>query len=378
MNRNIGIITMYYNSVNYGGLLQAYALCKALDKKEGVHSRQIQYNDRKLKYRIAGFVRNCQYKIKNAKLYGTYGLSFYRNNKKRKKKILKFAAEYIPHTKEIFTRKNIYKTNEIFDSFVCGSDQVWCSRDGRYYLDFANKDKYAYAGSSGKSSYNQQETEVFCKHLSDFKAVSAREKDLSEFLSDLLEKDVPCVLDPTLLLDKTDWDQVCSSRIIPEDYVFCYFLGNDTEHRKLAEKYAKDNNLKLVTLPHLQQKLTKCDIKFGQYQLYEIDPGDFISLIRYAKCVLTDSFHASVFSCIYEKKFFVFERKGHKGMSSRIHTLVDLFGCHNHFCNDEERLSSDYLNRTEPCYDKTGYENARLQSMKFIEDRILRESFDEK
>ena len=84
MDKKIGIVTMYYNSVNYGGLLQAYALCKVLNKYEGVYAKQIQYNNRRFKYKVIGFVRDCQYKLKNAKLYLKQGVSFSINNKKRK------------------------------------------------------------------------------------------------------------------------------------------------------------------------------------------------------------------------------------------------------------------------------------------------------
>ncbi|MBE7056237.1 MAG: polysaccharide pyruvyl transferase family protein [Ruminococcaceae bacterium] len=379
MEKKVGILTMYYNSVNYGGLLQAYALCKALNCTGIVKSEQIQYSDKRFKYKLIGYVRSCQYKLKNAKLYFKYGLAFSNKNKKRKKKIFEFATKYIPHTKKVFNKKSITMTNELFESFICGSDQVWCSRDGRYYLDFVQaKNKYAYACSTGKMTYNQHEKELFERHLQDFQAISVREKDLSSYLTDILNKEVECVLDPTLLLEKEQWDTVCAERIIKENYVFCYFLGSDVNHRKLATEYAKNKGLKLVTLPHLQQKINKSDIGFGDYQLFEIDPKDFISLIKNAECVLTDSFHASVFSCIYEKKFFVFERTDHKGMSSRISTLVDLFGCYNQFCDDNEKLSFDYMASTEICYNKEKYKKAHEESMLFIKKQILGECIDEK
>ena len=371
MFKRAGIVTMYFNSVNYGGLLQAYALCKVINKY--LPCEQIQYDNKRFKHRVINCVRSLQYVITHIKSYIRYGLSFQRNNLKRRKKVLLFAKNYIPHSTQIYSRDNVEKTNQIYDLFVCGSDQVWCSRDKVYYLDFVKShQKYAYACSTGKEDYTKEENALFKEMLNDFEGLSVRELQLSEHLSKLLGKNIDCVIDPTLLLSRSDWDSVCSKKIIEEDYLFCYFLGDDIEHRRLAKEYAEYKGMKIVTLPHLQQKINCSDIDFGDYQLYEVDPLDFVSLVKHANCVMTDSFHASVFSCIYEKQFFVYERSEYKGMSSRIGTLIELFGCRGVFCNEERMRKLSYLKSYKVDYDRKQFKELYDKSLSYIENQIVR------
>ena len=88
----------------------------------------------------------------------------------------------------------------------------------------------------------------------------------------------------------------------------------------------------------------KCDEKFGDVKLYDVSPGEFVSLIKYSDCVFTDSFHACVFSNIYEKNFFVFPRSGADKMSNRITSLISLFHNQERFCDSSEKQSMEYIN----------------------------------
>ena len=78
------------------------------------------------------------------------------------------------------------------------------------------------------------------------------------------------------------------------------------------------------------------DLRFGDLQLYEISPSDFISLIKYSLAVFTDSFHACVFSQIYKKQYYVFSRKGKKEMSNRLETFTQIFHSDHHYFSDEK------------------------------------------
>ena len=101
------------------------------------------------------------------------------------------------------------------------------------------------------------------------------------------------------------------------------------EDRKCIERFAKSQNLKIITIPYLQNSYRSCDRKFGDIQLSDVSPDFLISLIRDAQYVFTDSFHGSVFSIIYHKSFFTFKRFDDKvkiSMNSRIYSLFELFG----------------------------------------------------
>jgi len=153
---------------------------------------------------------------------------------------------------------------------------------------------------------------------------------------------VEWVLDPTLLLSASDWDEICSPRQIDEPYMFCYFLGDNKRNRRVAESVAKRKGLKIVTLPHLVG-YNFADKKFGDIQLWDVGPKEFISLIKYADFVLTDSFHGSVFSNIYRRPFAAFEREGAKGMGGRLKSLTDLTDTQDRFLTTPEMANAEYI-----------------------------------
>ena len=214
---------------------------------------------------------------------------------------------------------------------------------------------------------------IFKNSLSDFKAVSVREKSAEDLIKDLSPVPVQTVLDPTLLLQKEDWDEICSERIVNEDYVFCYFLGENKRSRRLAAEFAKKNGLKLVTIPHAGGWIKLADRKFGDEKLFDATPNDFLSLIKHAKYVFTDSFHAVVFSYIYQKQYFIFNRDKARSMSSRITDITELFNTQERFCFNKTRESMQYIETLEPIdYTKPNptFEELRQRSMDFLKDNL--------
>lgn len=344
--KNIGIITHYYNSKNYGGILQAYALCRFINTMK-YNAKQISYSYIKIGKRNFSIKFICKHPQNILrKIY--YKLNIKRFNS-RYNKLNSFNNMSIPHTDNVYTECSLYKLNEIFDCFITGSDQVWHPNVANvgFLLSFTEKSKIAYAASFAVSQLSNIFCEKISKSLSDYKAISVREKDAVDLLQPLTDKKVEWVLDPTLLLDKSDWDEICPERRIEKKYLFCYFLGADKRIRKLAKQYAKKHKLKIVTLPHLCG-IAKSDIGFGDYKLYDVAPNDFISLIKYADCVFTDSFHACVFSGIYNKNFYVFNRLGSESMATRLYSLCELFECQDHFCDTDDKFNMDYIKNLQP------------------------------
>ena len=152
------------------------------------------------------------------------------------------------------------------------------------------------------------------------------------------------MVDPTLLLTDEEWDEVVSGKLVDDNYLFCYFLGNDIRLRKLAKKYAKVNKLKIVSIPFANEIFNNVDFNFADIRFYDAGPSEFLSLIKYADCIFTVSFHATVFLLIYKREFFVFNRIEHIGMSSRLYSLAKMFECEERFCDSNKKFSMQYLN----------------------------------
>ena len=135
----------------------------------------------------------------------------------------------------------------------------------------------AYAASTGKISLNSKQQNKLKIALNHTKFVSLREKESIPSLQKLTNKQIKYVLDPTMLLTRDEWNKICSKRIVNEDYLFCYFLGDNENLRKVAKEFADLKGLKIVTLPYLNSRYRYVDENFGDYSLYEVSPQDFLS-----------------------------------------------------------------------------------------------------
>jgi len=349
--KKIAVTTLYNKSINYGGNLQAYAVVKTLEHV-GVESEQIclsvtvYQNNKTLLKKIFNNPKRAFEKLFN---YFSIKKEELKTNVlvKRSKAFYNFNQEVIPHSKKVYNNENIKSCIKDYDAFITGSDQVWNMAwyNPAYFLDFvpSDKPKISYAASIARDSLTDEQKEIFKKHLKDFKAISVREPSAKELIKDLSPVEPEVVLDPTLLLSREEWDEVCSERKIDRDYLFCYFLGENKKERKIAKEFAKKRNLKLVTIPHAAGGINLVDRKFGDEKIYDASPQDFISLIKNAKYVFTDSFHAVVFSNIYQKQYFVFNRNKSGQMSSRITDITKLFNQTERFCAGKDKENLTYV-----------------------------------
>lgn len=374
-----GIVTMYYDSSNYGGNLQAYALCKYLNDS-GFPAEQVCYSIARPKLFSAGFFRLSpirQMKTVARKLlqekkvlryWATGRILEYGSVVRRDRNVRAFGRTNVPHSAHVWYPYDYQGMQEDYDVFIAGSDQVWNLQWGdhpAYFLKGIPKAKISYAASLGKSDLTDADRRKYRDCLSDYAAVSVREEDAVGLLKDISPVPVEWTLDPTLLLPREDWNAVCAKRMIPEKYMFCYFLGADLKMRKVAQAYARERGLKLVNMPFLlkssllDREYRAFECRFGEKRLYSVTPGQFLSLIRYADCVCTDSFHAMVFSGIYEREYFVF---GRGQMNARIETLSRLYETEERFLNAPERQTLEYMRALSPIdYSKERKELARMQ-----------------
>ncbi|MBE6618916.1 MAG: polysaccharide pyruvyl transferase family protein [Ruminococcaceae bacterium] len=378
----IGITTHYYKSLNYGGNLQAYALCKVL-KDMGHECEQMCYTDSgteqdgttktsgagKLR-RYISLIKPWLYMQKSKRLAKKYDIV-----KRRRVAFANFNENMIPHSAEIYTPNTLNKANEIYDAFITGSDQIWNLRGKNdfYFLKFANgRPKISYAASIAKEDLSPEQKLFFNDALSDFKTVSVRESSAVSLLKDT-HKNIVQTLDPTLLLSREEWDEVAEEIKPFEKYVFCYFLGVNKKSYKLARKFASKHGLKLVNIPIAGGRLRLDDTKYGDARLFDTSPEQFISLIKNAEYVFTDSFHAVVFANIYQKQYFVFNRNPEGAMSSRITDITTLFDQNERFCAGKERENINYIESLSPIdYSKPSprFEKMKAFSMEFLKSSL--------
>ena len=356
----IGILTHYYKSPNYGGNLQAYALAYFL-RDLGFEAEQICYDIFFKRERKGSFLKRSFKKFSKIPAYVLHFLVRKILLKKRmdivkdaiNRRILaisNFNQNIIYHSNETYGYKNIGEANNQYDVFITGSDQVWHPNNycPAYLLTFAdsNKKKISYAASIAKSNLNKEEISRLTSSIADYTAVSVREEDSAELLRQNCKKNICSVVDPVFLLSEMQWRDVAKPYPIEAPYLLTYFLGDNCSSRMLAQQFAKEHNLKLITLPYLNGSYRKCDWNFGDKQIYDAGPEHFISLIKNAEYVFTDSFHATAFSVLFGSKFSVFPRKNKKKleMSNRIISFLQLCHCPERYCNTAEKMNISYIN----------------------------------
>lgn len=382
--KKIGIITLYYNNYNYGGLLQSFALCEFL-RKQGNNAYQIAFNKtgkytvkkNKIKRLLElieelsfwGAINKIVIKIKLKVISKTVSDSkkvLIKKNLKKRELILAKFMDQIPHT-VVVDEDTISNLNDVFDFFITGSDQVWkpgvyCDE---YFLKFTSKKKVAYAASIGRSKLVKRDKDYIINSVKEMDAVSVREKEAC----DLLEREnvnAKLVVDPTLLLTRDDWEKFSEKYDISGKYLFCYFLGTSKKHRDLATRYARNHNLKIVTLPYLSGIVNNVDDKFGDYKLFDVSPKNFVYLIKNAEYIFTDSFHTTVFSGIFNKRFIVFDREEEKTMNGRIVNLLKLYGASNRFVTNIDNI--DDLSLYCNVYENEEFIKLRNESINYLKD----------
>ena len=338
-NKKIGM-AINYDYPDYGGMLQAYASYRKIRDlgydPEAINIKAISgdIRNKKIKYfaknifDISIVKEKSQIVIKKIKTKLNKNLNY--NLSKRYQAFDDFYKSHFNISKEYKSWKELSECCKQYSSVVVGSDQLWLPSNiaGDYYtLTFVpdNVNKIAYATSFGVSEIPKRQKEQTRTFLSRINYLSAREESGQKIIKEYTGIDVPLVCDPALLLTSEEWDEdVSPDRIIEDRYIFCYFMGNNSWQRDFVKKIKNKTGYKIVALLHLDQYI-KSDEKYVDSAPYNVSPGDFINLVKNAEMICTDSFHGTVFSLIYGKKFFTFLRFSDKATlstNSRINTLL--------------------------------------------------------
>ena len=333
--KKIDVITIHRNC-NYGSVLQTYATQRILEEL-GFQTEIIDYYREQDK--IAGQLKRL--KAKSAKLsnrFFLYGAQVIMLPSYIKKKVVfdRFINDRI-HV----TRKKYYSNEELrFDklnahAFCTGSDQIWNSlwNEGiipAYYLDFASEDsiRFSYATSIGKQSIDDEEAETIAPMIRKYAYISVREKASVETLHRLGFKGARQVLDPTLYISEKEWSQIASEKYKNKKYIVTYNLHRDKRLDEYAQRLAKEKHLPIINISYNWHDVIRKG-KLAWCPTVE----EYLGLIKYAKYVVADSFHATAFSIQFKKQFLVFYPEK---SSIRMRDLLNLTGLNDRGVNNAE------------------------------------------
>lgn len=370
MMTNIGIISynIYGNFTNYGSALQTWALSNVINrigqgKYEAVlvdYCPQVHL-DKDILDPIKNMWDQDEESIRACEMtMPAIRENYYKFDEFYNKRFHKTDTHY--------TYQNIeeLKKNDSIDKFVCGSDTIFCTLefggfDDGYFANFScmRGNAISYAASFGDASFDNQTYPVLKERLNNFKALGIRENKYVPYIKE--NTYIPCqkTIDPTLLLTSEDYDSIAADRLIKEKYILLYARRYNSKMFAYADRLSKENGWKVVDI-----SLRAESLKDSHEPWYKAGVEEFLSLVKHAEFVVTNSFHGLIFAVQYRRQFVVFTREQ---ADSKIGELLDLFELHDHVLSDNENKRLSEIN-----YDKVhGHiQEARNSSLLFLDKSL--------
>lgn len=380
---DIYLISVTYH--NYGSLLQTFALQDAITKL-GYKTEILQYSEQgisKIRRLKDKEYTKTRFKMILKKLI----LSFLYPGKKhdlieRKHSFDNFIKEELLLSSLITSLNSIKEESKGWKTVLLGSDQVW--HPINLYMDYFtlnfvpdNVKKIAYAPSFGVSEIPSKYKTSYEKYINRFQHLSCREQKGVEIIKELTGRKAQLVCDPTLLLTRDEWEAKMSEKVKFEvPYIFCYLMGNNPNHRKLISEYKTKYKIKIVALTHIDEYIPS-DEGFADYTPYNVGPKEFLYLIKNAQAVMTDSFHATVFSLIFQKSFYTFNRfenNSNSSTTSRIDSLLNKVGLIDRKMPHNATMQ-DIIEKTEIDYKTVSYkiDVFRNESIEYLKSSLKHE-----
>lgn len=319
MGKKIGLIT-FCDNTNFGSYLQTYGLYKYINDLGWDVELIDYYKD------VPSFERVSWHSflelLKRKKYYDeveifTNVFTMQKHFERMIRKNMKLSKRYTP--------RNLRKCRKKYDTIIVGSDLVWdlrYSQDYAYMLDFVNDDvrKISYAASYGYDRIPPEEADAFREKLSCFDCISVREKNVKDELTNLLERKVYHVCDPTMLIEQDYWRKLVNSNSQNSPYALVYMDDSDHEISKAANHYARIKGVKVYQIS--KDKRATCPL----------NPVEFLTLIFYAEKVFTGSYHGLLFSLYFQKDISFIGRKP----GNRIRDVSEILGLEEHNIMSEQ------------------------------------------
>ena len=351
-NSKIGTLSLNINApdFNYGAMLHSWAFQKYLQKKNDVeYTEIIDYTIPK----VENWNRRCPEAIRPKKLRVKEIKKFlirYQRYHSRRRKFDKFIKNQLVVSSKKYTQKTIEDANLPYDILVCESDVIWCPNMGKldrvFYLaceSMKDKKRIAYSPSMADASLTPEQENELDGLLEGISHISCRESYMVDVLEKHTEKPIEHVLDPVLLLNPEDYDSITAPRLIDEKYMLLYMpVNHNRVLLETANKFAQKKGYKILEIS------TKLNKKKENNYICVADAGieEFLSALRYAEVIFSNSFHAICFSILFEKDFYAFTRK----FNGKVRDICETFGL------------MDYYLQDDICVEKEPYDKAQVKS----------------
>lgn len=319
------------NFTNYGSALQSWALSQIIDKigsEFGIQSKLIDYCPRVLEdsdclnpmkkmwdtnVEARRLVENMMPAIREN--YQKFE-DFYTNRFRRTKK------------KYFDTNFNDVVEDEAIEGFVCGSDTIFCINEFKgfvegYYANFEcmRGKSVSYAASFGDPTFTEQDYRTLNERLQNFKALGIREYNMLPYVKEHVNVRAERTIDPTLLAEASMYNSIIAEPQMKEKYILLYSRRYNKNMEQFAERMAEEKGLKLVEISIRSNNAEK-----GHLMRYDAGVEEFLSLVKHAECVVTNSFHGVIFAVQLRTPFYCFSRE--QG-DTKIGEVLDLFGLSN-------------------------------------------------
>ena len=359
----IAIIT-FHRALNYGAVLQAWALQTAISQL-GCDVQILDYRNEWMESYSGIF--NTFGKEKTVKTV----LSAIRNTPIRFKRVYKyrkFIKKYLFLSKRLF-QKDLHNIENHFDTFITGSDQVWndflTNFDEAYFLSFVKdkEKKFSYAASFGFSEFPNKLKNEYKYRLRSFNKISVREDRGIYLVKEACSKDATLCVDPTLLLEKSQWKSLLHS-VHRKKYLLVYSLNPIVHLMDYADFLAEKQDLQICYICNEWKNIWDYRGNKRVRHIVAPSPRDFISLINNAEYVLTNSFHGTVFSLIFHTKFYS-ETDYIIKKNDRINSLLSNIGLKSRIITKELPDTKDDINWTQVDIE---IEHLKRQSLVYLKE----------
>lgn len=382
--KKCGILSIFYKNYNYGGQLQAYAMCKAIEKT-GNSGEQICYvRDNHFYLHKVKTVLKKSRKVRwnyYWRYFNRFLLKFDMGAEYAKGVIKKFDAffEQVPHSK-VYHSENVLKTCDRYDVFLSGSDQVWnpdnCTDE--WFFNFLPEDKrrVAYSASIGKEQIEKKEKVRLKPLIEKYEYIGVRENEAKRLLHTFVQKDIKVVLDPVMLLDAKEWSVFDKWDFLKrERYICVYLVSYEKKVMKKIREYAEKLGEKAVFITDPRNVLNQNPKGFWIPFENGVGPEEFVALFLNANYIFTNSFHGTALALNFHKDFFVFYSRpveDKENLNSRINTVLDNFEVRDRLTFLNENLSMKDLKRKIDYSSKLGkrIEEKRNECQKYLAEII--------
>ena len=334
MNK-VGQVT--YCGENYGSVLQCYATQKTL-KKHGLDCMLFKRKEKGIgkllcvaEFRIDRFYKYIRYPAYRKQFQRMINSTSAKEKHTMNVESARRTDEFIKNNINILNisyseMKKISRTKE-YIAFFSGSDQIWSGtwfiKNRIWFLRFAPKNKrVAWMPSFGSEKVEKYNIPTYKRYISEYEYLSSREKSGTEIIKNLTGREALTLADPVILLTDDEWEEFANKNEEKEKYILLIFLDTPSDTAlDMIKKMQDETGYKMVVFSYEHKVLKSAEIKSG-------DPRDFVSIINNAAFVMTDSFHACMFSTIFNVPFYVFYRNT-KYISTQSARIENLLGTYN-------------------------------------------------